>query len=247
MERRPQLSPIWKPYAEAAQALGSRLTNAALGPGRSSARLDALARRLQKELDRMMQKAFDSLPGEGGLACAPGCDYCCRTLRVTVSPIEVFTIVRRLRESRDPDPALDARLAALTGDSASPAPGSLQPCPLLGDGGLCLVYSSRPLACRGCVSGDASLCAACDDDRPVPRSTAHQLGSAAMMKGVIDGLDALGLAGTPVELRAGLRLALRKDDAEKRWLRGEDVFGALAGSALAGGAPRDDHAPAGPA
>ena len=43
--------------------------------------------------------------------------------------------------------ALEARLAAL-----SPVQ-PVQPCPLLGDGGLCLVYSSRPLACRGCVSG----------------------------------------------------------------------------------------------
>ena len=166
----------------------------------------------------MMQQAFESLPGEGQLACAPGCDHCCRTLRVTVSPIEVFTIVRRLREAHFPDPALEARLAAL-----SPV-RPVQPCPLLGDGGLCLVYSSRPIACRGCVSGDASLCAACDDERPVPRSTAHQLGSAAMMKGLTDALDALGLAGRPVELRAGLWLALSEDDAEKRWLRGEDVF-----------------------
>ena len=97
MERRPQPSPIWKPYAQAAQALGERLTRAVLGPGRSSSRLDDLTRRLHKELDRMMQQAFESLPGEGQLACAPGCDHCCRTLRVTVSPIEVFIIVRRLR------------------------------------------------------------------------------------------------------------------------------------------------------
>ena len=241
MEPRPQLSPVWKPYADAAVALGARLTQAALGPGRSSGRLHDLTRRLQKELDRMMKEAFDSLPGEGRLACAPGCDHCCRTLRVTVSPIEVFAIVRRLRDSHLPDPALEARLAALSPaltapspdaapparGSATSAPGGLQPCPLLAEGGLCLVYSSRPLACRGCVSGDASLCAACDDERPVPRSTAHQLGSAAMMKGVTDTLDALGLAGRPVELRAGLWLALREESAEKRWLRGEDVFGAL--------------------
>jgi Fe-S-cluster containining protein len=241
MERPPQLAPIWRPYAEAARALGSRLTNAALRPGRSSDRLDDLARRLQKELDRMMQQAFDSLPGGGELACAPGCDYCCRTLPVGVSPIEVFTVIRRLRRSRDPDPALEARLAALAlesdprspdgaGDPSAeelPAHRRLQPCPLLADG-LCLVYSSRPLACRGCMSADASLCAACDDDRLVPRSTAHQLAAAAMMRGVTDALDSLGLAGTPIELRSGLGLALREEDAEKRWLRGEDVFAGLA-------------------
>jgi hypothetical protein len=80
MEKQPQLSPVSKSYAEAARALGTRVTNAALGPGRSSGRLDNLARRLQKELDGMMQQAFDALPGEGGIACFPGCDYCCRRL-----------------------------------------------------------------------------------------------------------------------------------------------------------------------
>jgi len=216
MDRSSRLSPAWKPYAEAARDLGFRLTEAVLGPGRSGSRLDDLTRRLQKELDRMMQQAFDALPGGGELACAPGCDHCCRTLRVTVSPIEVFAIIHRLRESHAPDPALEARLAG-------PQTGSLRPCPLL-SAGTCLVYSSRPLACRGCVSGDVSLCAACDDDRPVPRSTAHQLGAAAIMKGVTDALGALGLAGRPVELREGLALAVREEDAERRWLRGKDVF-----------------------
>jgi len=216
MDRSSHLSPVWKPYAEAARALGFRLTETALRPGRSGSRLDNLTRRLQKELDRMMQRAFDALPGGGEPACAPGCDHCCRTLRVTVSPIEVFAIIHRLRESHAPDPALEARLAG-------PQTGSLRPCPLL-SAGTCLVYSSRPLACRGCVSGDASLCAACDDDRPVPRSTAHQLGAAAIMKGVTDALGALGLAGRPVELREGLALAVREEDAERRWLRGKDVF-----------------------
>ena len=164
----------------------------------------------------MIERAFDALPGDGKPACAPGCDHCCRTLRVTVSPIEVFTIIHRLREAHAPNPELEARLAA-------PLTGSLRPCPLLDDG-TCLVYSSRPLACRGCVSGDASLCAACDDDRPVPRSTAHQLGAAAMLKGVTDSLDALGLVGRPVELREGLAVAVREKDMEKRWLRGKDVF-----------------------
>jgi Fe-S-cluster containining protein len=224
MEKPPQLSPIWKPYAEAARTLGSSLTMAALGPGRSSRRLDDLARRLQRELDRMTQTAFDALPG-GQMACAPGCDHCCRSLPVSTSPVEIFTIVHRLRDSGTAEPALEARLAVLASGSG-PALRPLQPCPLLAKG-LCLVYSSRPLACRGFVSADASLCASNDDDRMVPSSIAHQLGSAAMMRGVMDALDALGLAGDPIELRSGLALALSEDDAEKRWLRGEDLFAEL--------------------
>ncbi|MBN1631570.1 MAG: hypothetical protein JW990_17555 [Thermoleophilia bacterium] len=168
----------------------------------------------------MIQRAFDALPG-GGIACEPGCDHCCRTLPVSASPIEVFAIVHRLRDSGHLDLALETRLTALP---TGPLPlEALPPCPLLADG-LCVVYGSRPLACRGCVSADASLCEARDAQRPVPRSTAHQLGAAAMMRGVMDALGALGLAADPVELRSGLGIAVREEDAEKRWLRGEDVF-----------------------
>lgn len=220
MDKSPQISPVWRPYAETARARGSNLTRAALGPGRSSSRLDDLARRLQRELDLMISHAFDALPG-GGIACKPGCDHCCRTLPVSASPIEVFAIIHRLRDSGDLDPALEMRLATLP---AAPIPlEALTACPLLADG-LCMVYSSRPLACRGCVSADASLCEARDAARPVPRSTAHQLGAAAIMRGVMDGLGALGLAGDPVELRVGLGIVARDNEAEKRWLRGQDVF-----------------------
>jgi hypothetical protein len=237
MEQRPQIPPALRPYAETARALGARLTREALGPGRSSSRLDDMARRLQRELDRMIQQKFDSVPGDGEVACSAGCDHCCRTLPVMVSPVEVFALIHRVHDTHGADRALRERLvgpaAAETGGAASPAgplppgplpPGPLPPCPLLGAEGLCIVYSSRPLACRGCVSADAQACAACDEDRLVPRSTVHQLGAAAMVKGVCDALDGLGLASAPVELRAALCLASRDGEAERRWFRGEDVF-----------------------
>ena len=194
METQQQLSPIWKPYAEAARDLGFRLTQSALGPGRSSSGMDDLARRLHREFERMAKEAFASLPGSGA-ACGPGCDHCCRTLRVTASPVEIFSISRRLRQSHDLDRALQQRLSQLADEgtlAADPArsPGAeraltwrgLAPCPQQADG-LCVVYSSRPLACRGCVSADASMCAAAGDDGLVPGSIAHQLGAAAITKG----------------------------------------------------------------
>ena len=238
MPNAPQLPAIWRPYAEAAHGLGARLTTSALAPGRSSSRLDDLAKRLHREIDSMMAKAFAALPEAGELACAPGCDVCCRSLPVDALPLEIFTLVHRLDDARAENPVLDGRLTALAAacpaaepssgrTSGAPAPGSLAPCPLLAAGGLCLVYSSRPLACRGCVSADASACAACDETVLVPRSTAHQLGAVAMAQGVSDALEALGLNGKPVELRLGLAFALRDTDAERRWLRGEDVFATL--------------------
>lgn len=227
MEQRPQIPPALRPYAEAARALGARLTMDALGPGRSSSRLDDLARRVQRELDRMVQEKFDALPGDGDVACSAGCDHCCRTLPVLVSPIEVFTLVHRVRDTHSADPTASARTGTAPTSGAAPAPGSLPPCPLLGPDGLCSVYSSRPLACRGCVSADVEACVACaagDGNQLVPRSTVHQLGAGAMIKGVCDALDSLSLVSTPVELRPALALALSDGEAEKAWFRGEDVF-----------------------
>ncbi len=224
---------MWRAYAEAAHHLGARLTAEVLGPGRSGKRLEDLARRLQRELDPMMQKAFESLSEAGDIACAAGCDQCCRTLPVTAGPFEIFVLAHRIADMTAGDPGLAARIAAAAeatsaGSARSDgveAPGAVAPCPLLGEDGLCRVYSSRPLACRSCVSGDVAACMACADTTLVPRSTAHQLGAGAMMQGVRDALDGLGLAGALVELRAGLAMAVADETAERRWLRGEDVFG----------------------
>jgi hypothetical protein len=223
MEQRPQIPPALRPYADTARALGARLTREALAPGRSSSRLDDLARRLQRELDRMVREEFDSLPGKGEVACSAGCDHCCRTLPVMVSPVEVFAIVHRVHDTH----GSDAAPAPTSAPAPHPLSLSLPPCPLLGADGLCSVYSSRPLACRGCVSADVEACAACGDDGLVPRSTVHQLGAGAMVKGVCDVLDALGLVSTLVELRAAVAVAFGDSEAEKRWFRGEDVFGGV--------------------
>jgi len=216
-----QLPRALRSFAQAGHAAGFRLTQTVLGPGRSSRRLEELARRMHREFDSAVGAAFAALPGPGA-ACAPGCDHCCRTLKVTASPVEVFSICRRLQEAGTPDPELEERLARP--EAAPTDAGAPRPCPLLSEAGTCLVYSSRPLACRGCVSADAELCAACDDDRPVPRSMLHHLGAAAFLKGMTDALDEMGLVGEPTELRAALLQALRAADQERRWLRGERVF-----------------------
>jgi Fe-S-cluster containining protein len=219
-----QLYAHWRPYAEAARTLGRSVTESALSRGKSAARIDDLSRRLHREFDLMAHKAFASMPG-GEAACAPGCDHCCRTLRVTASPVEIFSLSHRLDLHGHPDPALLERI--LGADSITPLTWrGRSPCPLLVES-LCSVYTSRPLACRGCVSADASLCEQCaayDDTGAIPGSVAHQLGAAAIAMGTVEALAELGLCGQPVELRFGLSLVLRDPHAEKRWLHGEDVF-----------------------
>jgi hypothetical protein len=43
-----------------------------------------------------------------------------------------------------------------------------------------------------------------------------------------DALDRLGLPSGLVEIRTALALAFADEDAERRWLRGGDVFGGAA-------------------
>jgi hypothetical protein len=228
-------------YAEAVRERGARLAQASLGPGRSGRRIDDLARKSHSELDQMMEGAFSALPGSGGIACAPGCHHCCNLL-VAVSPVEAFAIAHRLRDELPVDSALRARISGRAFETSPVSPDRAGDpaaedilaerrtisCPMLAEG-RCLIYSSRPIACRGCVSADAALCAARDVDKPVPRSVVHMLGAAGMMMGLMDALASLGLVGRPVELCSGVWLALCEEDAERRWLRGEDVFARLAG------------------
>lgn len=88
------------------------------------ARVDELCRRITENWEKE-------------LACRPGCDSCCRHLRLF--PVEAAAIGAALDalppEMRD---RVRARAAGC---------GESDPCPLLRDG-LCELYAARPLICR---------------------------------------------------------------------------------------------------
>jgi Fe-S-cluster containining protein len=160
------------------------------------------------------------------LACRAGCAYCCHQM-VQVYPTEAFFIAARLRGQPDTRAAVNAAEQRLSG-------GNVQgkfwlPCPML-RGNMCSIYEARPLNCHAFVSLDVKDCM----DYLTPQGAADvslirapqvHLSLRNIIK--IMSLTAMRLVGLPMiayEMNNAISAILAKDNAEKRWLVGEDVF-----------------------
>lgn len=168
-------------------------------------------------------------------ACQAGCNYCCRGVRVDVAVPEVARIVDNIRTNFDS--AAQARVqeraqsnALLThGKSLLMYPVRL-PCALLGDDGLCSVYSVRPVACRSEHSRSAEACKRAHDlskpgdNFPVPRVFQLQIAGSLALTALTQAMnDAMG-DHSPCELQEALHIALSQPEAVDRWLAGDDAF-----------------------
>ncbi len=161
----------------------------------------------------------------GPVACAKGCDLCCHTFVSATIP-EIFRLADLLRA--DGLPA--APIIAAAGQAKAIGQGrrftTRVSCPLLASG-LCGGYGARPLACRTMLSRSLAACTAYF---PLDGSGALDYAPGAReSRGRVEMIlaAALSLAGLPgkhVELIQGLAVALTADNAEERWLAGEDVF-----------------------
>lgn len=146
-------------------------------------------------------------PVRAQLACANGCSFCCH------QPVKVSAAAAQLSGRRADAP----RVAWLR-------------CSLLDPAGSCSVHAVRPLACHAYVS------LAVDDCRnsyPQPgngsvrepalyndlRSTCRMILQASLRLN--------DLPDTHYELNAALNLVLDTRNAEKRWLRCENIFAPL--------------------
>jgi len=163
------------------------------------------------------------------IACASGCSFCCHQ-PVRVSPAEVFFLARHIAERPDAMTAVREAAALLSGRSANAPKVAWLRCPLLDPGGNCSVYAARPLGCHTHVSVDVNDC----------RNAYPQPGDAVVREPVLyndmrsscrmilqASLRLNGLPDTHYELNAALQIALDTENAEKRWLRGENIFAAL--------------------
>jgi len=98
-------------------------------------------------------------------------------------------------------------------------------CPFV-DGGLCVVYPVRPLACRGHVSFDAQACidalagCACE----VPVSALHMTVRSLVQNAMQSALRDFGYAWGVYELNQALNIALSDDACEAAWIAGKDIF-----------------------
>jgi hypothetical protein len=190
----------------------------------------------------LMAQAFDIFEGnvalwaEGdpALACQRGCAACC-SLRVAASAPEVWVVARFLRavspalQPRGIDlPGLVRQAAAATrrlGDGQRVA--LRRPCPFLARG-QCVIYTVRPLACRGHASHDVRACqaAAAGLRADVPHSQGHRLVRALVQNALQASLRAAGLAWSLYEFIEAVPYALDQPDAEDAWRAGADPLAA---------------------
>lgn len=129
---------------------------------------------------RFVHRQLDQIadaPGPQGmtLACAVGCDHCCRQLKqIEISEAEADLMLSVFTDAAQQQ-ALLQRL------QQSEANAAHQPCVML-EQGRCSVYAVRPGVCRKAHSYDAAACAALSED--VPQNLERVLRSEAMLLGL---------------------------------------------------------------
>lgn len=182
----------------------------------------------------LLEVSARKTPGSGKLACAKGCTYCCHNWVGATAP-EVLAIARAIRQDDRKRPGYAAavvqRCSATAGLSPQQRFGSKAPCPLL-EGGVCGRYRERPAVCRQVTSFDVAGCIDEFEGRgrgeEIKVSAVHLAHARNARVPLVAALRLTGLDANAYELSEALRVALAREDAEQRWLEGEDVFAGVA-------------------
>jgi hypothetical protein len=103
------------------------------------------------------------------------------------------------------------------------------PCPLLADD-VCSIYELRPMTCRLAASVDAAVCVRSYRDLsneaiPIPSPLLFARGAYAIALAIA--LRRAQLPHYSYEFNGALNRAMEREDAERAWLSGEDVFAGL--------------------
>jgi hypothetical protein len=91
----------------------------------------------------------------------------------------------------------------------------------------CSVYAYRPNACRTAVSTDVAACRRVfhlGSDEEIPAPEPFLMSRSIYAIALACALRRVGLPYHAYDFNAGLARALDRDDAERAWLGGEDVF-----------------------
>ncbi len=183
--------------------------------------------------EQLLDRSNAAFERQSDVACKRGCFHCCVTV-VSVTPPEVFRIAAWLRRNRMHSPLMSP--AAVAGRCEAKRNASLEamfadkrPCPALVDRE-CGLHPARPIGCRQLLSTSLPACIASfgGADTPVPFVTgATDRGMLAKLL-LAGAMKSAGLPDVAYELAGALACALADEQAEQRWLAGEDVFaGAL--------------------
>ena len=188
----------------------------------------SLCVRLVRHVTELFERSVPA-PARAQIACASGCSFCCYQ-PVRVSPAEAFFLARQIGERPEAMAAVRDTAALLLGRPADAPKVVWTRCPLLDQAGRCTVYAARPLACHSHVSIDVNDCKNAypqpgDAVVRVPRPYDDLRNSCQMI--LQASLRLNGLPDTHYELNAALQVVMDTDNAEKRWLRGENIFAGL--------------------
>ena len=160
------------------------------------------------------------------IACKKGCSHCCHTW-VSVSAPEALYTAKIVKQRGDA--AIERVRSAYAHTKEYDFETRDQhpyPCPLLEED-VCSIYDARPKVCRLAASADADICARTYHNitnENVPMPMMYLVGRAAYAMVNAAGLQQAGLPHHAYEFNAALARALETDQAEQRWLAGEDIF-----------------------
>ena len=176
--------------------------------------------------------------GLTGAECKKGCCYCCKAY-VSALPPDIFAVARHLsaRGRIEIDRVIAAE-AVTHGQDLDRRMATRDPCALL-NGDVCGVYAKRPISCRSFNSLSVEACRIFYEGGPdnIPALEMPKILRAAVQQAMFAALRNLGLADISYELNHAVVVALSTEDAESRWLAGEDVFAPVSrdpGSAIRG-------------
>jgi hypothetical protein len=198
--------------------------------GRDVLRAGAAANHAHEFFERSVKSNAPDAPIE----CAKGCSYCC-SYHLTATAPEIFLVAEFIRreqaesaaQTREKVRVRDRETRYMNPDARR---NVRMPCVLLSAEGACSVYAVRPSACRGVVSSSMSACGRdfAGERVTIPRPNLRRQISRAHVFALEAAMAAENLPTHHYDFAPALRIALDNPDAEERWLKGEDVFSAIA-------------------
>ena len=180
---------------------------------------------ISQVFSRTVPKKIGAQRADDLIACRKGCAYCCTQLVAATAP-EALLVAATIRKRGAVVARVNDVNAQTKGLSMEARLQAKVSCPMLEDNA-CSVYAARPIGCRSFVSVNLDACIAtfvngADPQIPMPGEYLPILYTCRTA--LYAAMRLRNLKAASYELNAAVAAALVHDDAERRWLAGEDIF-----------------------